>query len=142
MIDLTTGKMEFNGIAISLHISLSDFAKYKQQEISIFYRGNGRGIVRLTRPVENNGIAARIKIEVNETSGSSRVIIAPVLESPQEMDLLQASKLWLRGQATGEYSEADNSISGKYGWGYLFAQYNQDRHYGHTGGEIIIVYAT
>lgn len=141
MIDLTTGKIKFNGIVINPHVSLSDFAKYKQQEISIFYRGNGRGIVRFTKPVENNGIAARIKIEVNETSGSTRVIITPALESPQKMDLLQASKLWLRGQATGGYSETDDSISGKYGWGYLSAQYNQDGHYGRTGGKIIIVYA-
>lgn len=56
------------------------------------------------------------------------------------MELLDASKLWLKGVAKGKYDETSDSIVGSYDWGYICAQYREDRDYGRVGGEIDIEY--
>ena len=70
------------------------------------------------------------------------VVIVPSLENTNGMILLDASKMWLRGMAKGDYIEKENIISGKYDWGYIIAQYKEDKDYGLVGGEINIRYTS
>ena len=70
------------------------------------------------------------------------VVIVPSLENTNGMTLLDASKMWLRGMAKGDYIEKENIISGKYDWGYIIAQYKEDKDYGLVWGEINIRYTS
>lgn len=140
MIDLETGRIEINGVVIEPHFMMHDFEKYGKEKVDIHNRGNGRGIISILEFVNSNGIDAEVYIEINEKLDARRVIITPVLSDSEEMTLLEASKLWLKGMANGNYIERPNSISGSYGWGYIAAQYRRDRDYGVIGGEIIIEY--
>ena len=138
MIDLRSGRIDINDVVIEPHFKIRDFEKYDSNKISVFDRGNGRGIISFVEYVHSNGINAQIKIEINEKIDSRRVIITPSLQGMGDMKLLDASKAWLKGMANGPYSETADSISGKYEWGYISAQYREDRDYGVVGGEIII----
>ena len=140
MIDLITGKIELDGVEIQPCSKIKDFEGYGKDQIDIFDRGNGRGIIHFRKPIECNGIYAQIKIEINENLDSRRVIITPSLNGLHEMKLIDASKLWLKGMANGAYSEDADSIHGSYEWGYISAQYREDRDYGVVGGEIVISY--
>lgn len=138
MIDLKTGLVRINGITIGGKTVLADFEKYKDDLVHINDRGDGRGIVRFLDKVYCNGIEAGVKLEINERLNLRRLVITPSLQEIEGMSLLDASKLWLKGMAKGEYNETDDAISGKYSWGYICAQYRKDRDYGLVGGDIII----
>lgn len=140
MIDLTTGIMNINGILIGPNVCLNDFLPYNNEIVRVRDRGNGSGIVRFINPINSNGIDASIKIELDEMVKLKNVIIIPSLANTNGMTLLDASKMWLRGMAKGEYIEKDDIITGKYDWGYINAQYEEDRDYGMVGGEINIHY--
>lgn len=140
MIDLNTGKIEFNGVVIKPKFTLNELKQFEPTKIDVFERKNGRGIARFNDLVKSNGIDAQIKIEINEKLGLRRVVIIPSLEKTDVDGLLIASKLWLKGIAQGTYEEHVDSISGRYAWGHISAQYKEDKDYGLVGGEIIISY--
>ena len=139
MINLQTGELEFNGVIINPWTTLEDYECYNNK-VDIFLRGNGRGIIRVVNQISSNGVNAKVKIEINENIKTKRVIITPMLNKEQNCDLLQASKLWLKGQMSDRYNKDENSIRGEYSMGYISAQYVNDECYGLTGGEIIIDY--
>lgn len=140
MIDLNTGKIEIDGVVVEPKFMLNDLKQFSPIKVDVFDRGNGRGIVRFNNLIKSNGINAQIKIEINEKLESRRVVITPALEGTGVDGLLAASKLWFKGIVQGTYEEHDDSISGKYMWGHISAQYREDKDYGLIGGEIIISY--
>ena len=56
------------------------------------------------------------------------------------MDMLTASREWFKGFSIGDYIDDEYGIIGEYAWGYIIAQYREDRDYGTVGGEINIYY--
>lgn len=137
VINTETGEMELDGIKINENIKVDDFKKYEENGlVHINDRGNGYGIITILNSVKCNGILATVKVFL-EKSGL-RVYIYPV--SPNE-DMLVASKKWLDGMINDERLTSSNeSVSLKYDWGYIVAQYVPDRDYGTVGGEIQIAY--
>jgi hypothetical protein len=140
MIDLNTGEIILAGVKFNALSKVEDFLQYDESIVYVNNRGNGRGIIRLQKYVESNGILAQVKFEINEKTNSRRVVILPSLQNMSSLTLLEASKLWMRGMAVGDYRELPDSIIGEYIWGYVIAQYRQDRDYGTVGGEISIVF--
>ena len=140
MIDLVTGNIELNGVIINPNVLLVDFEKYGEEIVHINNRGNGRGIVRFKQMIKSNGIDAAIKVSIDEEINFRSVTITPTLQNTSGLTVLDASKQWLRGMAIGEYVENENVIRGKYRWGYMCAQYRDDRDYGVVGGDIRIRY--
>ena len=139
MINLNTGVIEIDGVVITPTSSLKDFEKYGDK-VDIHNRGNGRGVVRLVKMINSDGVNAGIKIYIDENDARRKVVINPLMGNCSEMGKLEASKQWLRGMAIGEYIEDNDSLYASSDWGYMVAQYHDDRDYGTIGGEIIIKY--
>lgn len=140
MINLDTGRIDFNGIVIKPDFKLGDFKKYFPEKVDITERENGRGIVCLKHSINSNGINAEITIYIDEKFNFREVVIFPILEENGDKNLLESSKQWLKGCAKGSYKEDSGSICGSYKWGYISALYAKNRDFGTIGGEIIIRY--
>lgn len=103
--------------------------------------GKDWGIITIKKWIRSNGIDASVKFRIDEGENSRQIIIEPTLINQSGMNLIDASKKWLKGMALGSYKETDNSIIGEYNWGSLIAHYVPDRDYGIVGGEIKIDYS-
>lgn len=67
-----------------------------------------QAIITLAKLINSNDIDAEIVVRT--------VIITPFRNG---MKVLDASKLWFKGMAKGEYQESENSISGEYEWFFV-----------------------
>lgn len=139
MINLNTGVIELDGIVITPKSTLKDFKKYRKK-VDIDDMGNGRGTVGLVNSFSSNGINAEIEIDINEDRKYMYVYINPSIENHPKLETLEASKQWLKGIVIGEYTEDEDSLYGTYDWGYIVAQYREDRDHGIVGGEITMKY--
>ena len=141
MIDLKTGIVEIEGVVMGPDSKLEDFKKYDTNLVDVDVWEKGWGIITIKKWIRSNGIDASVKFRIDEGENSRQIIIEPTLINQSGMNLIDASKKWLKGMAFGSYKETDNSFIGEYNWGSLIAHYIPDRDYGIVGGEIKIDYS-
>ena len=141
MIDLETGIMDIEGVVMTPDSKLEDFKKYDTNLVGIDVWGKDWGIITIKKWIRSNGIDASVKFRIDEGENSRQIIIEPTLINQSGMNLIDASKKWLKGMAIGSYKETDNSFIGEYNWGSLIAHYIPDRDYGIVGGKIKIDYS-
>lgn len=141
MIDLKTGNMEFNGVKIEKDMCVDDFKQYDDSLVDVDIIRDKNAIITLNQWVVSNGIEAEITITIDEEMNRRIVNIFPGFDDDEDIDLLTASKEWLKGMIPfDEINVSEKAISGSFAWGYIAAQYQPDMHYGETGGDINIVY--
>ncbi len=120
---------------------MEDFYDCDKKIVEIKKRGDNKGRIKFVNTIESNGIFAYVHFSIDENFNFRRIIIAPTLKgNPNNLSVIEASKLWFRGVAIGEYEDKKDSISGTYSWGHFSARYYDDRDYGITGGDIRIVF--
>ena len=141
IINLNTGEVIIQNIKMTKNSKIEDFYDCDKKIVEIKKRGDNKGRIKFVNTIESNGIFAYVHFSIDENFNFRRIIIAPTLKgNPNNLSVIEASKLWFRGVAIGEYEDKKDSISGTYSWGHFSARYYDDRDYGITGGDIRIVF--
>ena len=142
VINLNAGEIIIQDIKITNQSMVEDFYNLSKQLIKIKDKGNNNARIQFINYVESNGILAEINFSIDERFSFRRIKITPIIKpNTDNLSLLEASKLWFRGIAIGEYTETEDAIGGMYSWGHFSARYRDDRDYGIVGGEIIITFS-
>lgn len=108
-LDLTTGRMEFNGVMIGPRSVFRDVVAGCPLT---------EGSVKLANPVCCNEIDMYVEIFFSD-HGKNTIDIKPVSIEYAKTETLNVCRTWLRGITIGDYETGPDYIDGRYDWGSI-----------------------